>query len=231
MAPLELIHIESGVALLELPEGPRNVRLAVPPGVYLVRKKFPESILTKEVAIKAGTSTTIDEGQLTLVGNQQLVAKSLQLAPPPPEPAEASGRAPGWAKLGAVSFLTAGVLSFALGYKFALDIQGIHRDLDPYRRYPCRDNPNVNCDKNGTAMLRPVTPDEIRYVVELQDEGKRYESYQYKALGVGAGFALLSIPFFVKWMKSGNPEPSIETSWLLTPTWGRGPGFSVAARF
>jgi hypothetical protein len=38
------VHLESGVSLLELPDGQRRVKLSVPPGAYLVRKKFPESI-------------------------------------------------------------------------------------------------------------------------------------------------------------------------------------------
>jgi hypothetical protein len=237
--PLELVHLESGVALLELPEGPRSVRLAVPPGIYLVRKKFPGSIVSSEVAVRAGLTTRIEEADLTLVGSQQLVAKSVPPSARTPAPAadlpdlpEAS--ASGWVKLGAVTTTVVSVLSLALSFKFALDINTIAKDLDPYRRYTCADDSfGVNCDRSGTTRLRPVTPDETRYVGELQDEGKRYEGYQYKALTVGLISAAVSALLYLKWARSSNPSPETEPQHALdlAPTWLRGPGFVLNARF
>ena len=64
----------------------RQVRLAVPPGSYLVRKKFPASILTKEVVVRAGQTTHVGEEELALVGSQQLAAKDAAARRRPPVP-------------------------------------------------------------------------------------------------------------------------------------------------
>ena len=41
-----------------------------------------------------------------------------------------------------------------------------------------------------TTPCGPIQPDEARYVSELQDEGKRFEGYQYIALGAGSILAV-----------------------------------------
>ena len=99
----------------------------------------------------------------------------------------------GGLKLASWSTLVTSLTGFGLALKFALDIQSINRDLDPYRRYPCASNPSlISCDKSGNVMLRPITPDEARYVGDLQGEGKRFEGYQYIALGAGSILAVAS---------------------------------------
>jgi hypothetical protein len=100
----------------------------------------------------------------------------------------------GGLKLASWSTLVTSLTGFGLALKFALDIQSINRDLDPYRRYACASNPTAppTCDKTGTLTLRPITPDEARYVTDLQGEGKRFEGYQYIALGAGSILAVAS---------------------------------------
>jgi hypothetical protein len=75
--PLEVIHADTGLLLLELPPGPRRVRLAVPPGRYVIRKAVPAGHLIKEISVLAGASDAVDEGQLVLVASPQLVAKHI----------------------------------------------------------------------------------------------------------------------------------------------------------
>jgi hypothetical protein len=234
--PLELVHMESGVALLELPEGARSVRLAVPPGVYLVRKKYPGSIVSKEVVVRPGSTTSIEENQLTLVGNQQLVAKSamadpLRAAPPPPLPEPGPS---GWVKLGAITGLSLTVGAVLLSYKFALDISRINQDLDAYRRYACSGSADVSCARDGTTRLPPIRIDESRYVNELQDEGKRFEGYQYACLGVATLAALASTPFVISWVRAATKPSAEERSSVALqagPAWLQGPGFVLNARF
>jgi hypothetical protein len=237
--PLELVHIDSGVSLLELPEGQRQVRLAVPPGIYLVRKKFPESILTKEVVVRAGQTTQVVEDELALVGSQQLVAKDAAAPRRPPvrevpDVPEVKSEAPGWVKLMAVTTLTISAAALVYSFKLADDIASVNRDLDPYRRYSCINSGSVTCDRSGSQMLRPITPDEARYVGDLQSEAKRFESYQYVSLGVFTAFALASIPTVIKWTQGGSPgaAASKEMALQLAPAWtDAGPGFTAALRF
>jgi hypothetical protein len=95
--PLELIHADSGVALLELMPGRRQLKLAVPAGSYLVRKRLAGGgYLLKPVTIQAGVSNEIAEEELTVVGHARLTAKG--------------GGAPRWAKVTG-SVLAAGAIS------------------------------------------------------------------------------------------------------------------------
>jgi hypothetical protein len=237
--PLELVHIESGVTLLELPAGPRTVKLAVPPGVYLIRKKFPGSIISKEVAVRNGASTSIDEDQLTLVGSMQLVAKSSSLLTAPPLVATTApppDTTPDWVKVGAFTGVVVGAAGMGLYFKFALDVRNVNRDLDPYRRYVCADNPvEITCSRDGRRRVPAVTPDEMRYVSELQSEGKRFESYQYASGIVGAIGLAVAVPLIIRWARAGSPpadEPGSKHALQLTPTWTpAGPGLLLNARF
>lgn len=72
--PLDLIDLSSGVTLLELPEGARDVRLALPPGDYLVRRTEGEAQHAHEFALAPGETLRIAEDQLVLVADSALLA-------------------------------------------------------------------------------------------------------------------------------------------------------------
>jgi hypothetical protein len=124
----------------------------------------------------------------------------------------------GGLKLASWSTLVTSLTGFGLALKFALDINGINQDLDPYRRYPCAGNTmDIACDRTGTMRLRPIQPDETRYVSELQDEGKRFEGYQYIALGAGSILAVASgVLFYFGYLAD-------DTSGLAFDVGGRSP--------
>ena len=89
--------------------------------------------------------------------------------------------------------LAAAATSFGLAIKFAIDVNDINSELDPYRRFNCAGGaPNGCKDPAGTMPAQPLTPIEADYVQQLQDEGKRFENLQYVALGVGSVFAIAS---------------------------------------
>ncbi len=73
--PLELIHLGSGVVVLELPKGARSLRLAVPPGNYLLRLARAGEVWTRELSVRAGVTTRVDEAALELQGNRILAVK------------------------------------------------------------------------------------------------------------------------------------------------------------
>jgi hypothetical protein len=243
--PLELIHAESGLTLLELPAGPRRVKLAVPPGAYLVRKRVAAGNLIKEIVVAAGATNVIAEEQLTLVGQARLAAKgqaaagmapaaasipaSLVHRPPPPAPEPAPGPpTPRWVKGAAVGLVVASALSFGMSFKFASDVNDINADLDPYRRFDC--NGVASSCNPGGEMVPPPTRAEQDYVAALQREGKRYENYQYVSLGATAVFAVASLPFIYKWATGG--EGAAEQPVALAPAVGRGGGgLSARLRF
>lgn len=73
--PLELVHLGSGVVVLELPQGPRSLRLAVTPGRYVLRRRRESRVWASEIELKSGQTVAVDEAHLTLVGSQALATK------------------------------------------------------------------------------------------------------------------------------------------------------------
>ena len=73
--PLQLVHLGSGVVVLELPKGKRELRLSVPPGRYLVRRQAGEEVFAREIDVAAGGVTHVSEENLALVGSSQLAVK------------------------------------------------------------------------------------------------------------------------------------------------------------
>jgi hypothetical protein len=73
---LEVIHLVSGVTVAEAPDGaPGPLRLAVPPGRYLVRSVAGGHVLTKEVEVHAGQTLVVSEGELEAAGDGKLANK------------------------------------------------------------------------------------------------------------------------------------------------------------
>jgi hypothetical protein len=73
--PLELVHLDTGVVMLELPRGPRNMRLAVAPGDYLLRRRRAGELWTRELTVEAGNTMRVDEASLELHGAGALAIK------------------------------------------------------------------------------------------------------------------------------------------------------------
>jgi Caspase domain len=73
--PLELVHLATGVVVLELPKGPRTLRLAVAPGDYLLRRRRGKSVWTRELHVVPGSSMRVAEAALELQGEPTLAAK------------------------------------------------------------------------------------------------------------------------------------------------------------
>lgn len=73
--PLEVVHLGSGLRMVELPPGAREVVLAVPPGRYLVRKLGGAGVQAREIAVPRDGEARVREGELVLVGSERLAVK------------------------------------------------------------------------------------------------------------------------------------------------------------
>jgi hypothetical protein len=82
--PLEVIHLDTGAALLELAPGQRRVRVALPPGRYLVRRFGPGGTWAKEVQVSSAAPTQVAEAELTIAAAGDLAFKSKGPAAIPP---------------------------------------------------------------------------------------------------------------------------------------------------
>ncbi|HEX5754022.1 MAG TPA: caspase family protein [Archangium sp.] len=75
LGPLQVIQLHTGLVVLEVPEGRRALRMALPVGPYLVRRRTPEGTFARELQVEAGKSVTVLEENLELVGAPGLAAK------------------------------------------------------------------------------------------------------------------------------------------------------------
>lgn len=73
--PLQVIQLHTGLVVLEVPEGRRALRLALPVGPYLVRHRTREGTFAREVEVRAGQTVTVREENLELVGAPVLSTK------------------------------------------------------------------------------------------------------------------------------------------------------------
>lgn len=94
-------------------------------------------------------------------------------------------------KWGSWATAAAGLASFGLAIKFAIDVNYYNEQLDPYRRFPCAADKAMLCDANG-AVARKRTMAEQTYIDALTQDGKDFQTYEFIALGVGGAFAIAS---------------------------------------
>jgi hypothetical protein len=73
--PLQLVQLSTGVVVVEATAGEQVLRVALPPGGYLVRHVTEAGVRSREVQVVAGQATTVDEASLTLVGEPALAPK------------------------------------------------------------------------------------------------------------------------------------------------------------
>jgi len=81
LGPLELVHLGSGVVVLEIPKGERSLRLAVAPGRYLLRRREDQKTWPRELLVRPGETTHIDEARLDLLGETAMAIKPAQPRP------------------------------------------------------------------------------------------------------------------------------------------------------
>jgi hypothetical protein len=74
-ASLEVIHLQSGVTVADAAAGGGAVRIALPPGRYMVRAIVDGHVVTKEVEVRPGETVTVAEGQLEATGEGKLALK------------------------------------------------------------------------------------------------------------------------------------------------------------
>jgi hypothetical protein len=64
--PLQLIHLGTGLVVLEVPQGKRVIKLSVPPGRYLVRRQGKGGTYAREITVEPGKAVELGESELIL---------------------------------------------------------------------------------------------------------------------------------------------------------------------
>jgi len=84
---VEVVHLDTGVVVLRLEAGVREVELALPPGGYVVRRKDASGANhATQVDLGIGQRLSLAESQLSLVLEPDLASKSAQTKRPRPDP-------------------------------------------------------------------------------------------------------------------------------------------------
>lgn len=249
VGPLELVNADSGVTLLELPPGPREVMLAVPPGIYLVRRRLERVNLVREVLVVAGAKSRIAEEQLTLVGSDRLavtgpeqtsfmasvrspalVARPTTLRRPPERSVSR------WISGGAYATGLLAVLGTLTTLKLMENVRYYDRSLDRYRRFPCANQPAVTtCAQGGSVQLGALTEADLSHVKHLKAQGNRFEDYSF-AFMVATGVSVVaSGTLSYLWWRGTRPAPALThrtASLELLPALGPNhQGMSALVRF
>ena len=79
--PTQLVHLETGLVVLEVPPGAKKLKLVVPPGRYLVRRWAREGMRAREIQVAANTVTPVREQELELVGKTNIAIKNAEPRP------------------------------------------------------------------------------------------------------------------------------------------------------
>jgi len=72
---MEVIHLGSGVTVMETPPGRQQLRLALVPGRYVVRRVSDGRVYSKEVDVTPGATVMLTDAQLELTGSERLALK------------------------------------------------------------------------------------------------------------------------------------------------------------
>jgi Caspase domain len=74
-ADIEIIQLPSGITVADAPSGPTGVRIALPPGRYLLRSVVDGRVYTKEVEVRPGETAVVADGQLEQTNGQLIAMK------------------------------------------------------------------------------------------------------------------------------------------------------------
>jgi len=65
--PVEFVRLSDGLVVLESPPGPRQLKLGLPSGSYLVRRRSTQGVWAKVITLSAGSTSEMGESQLVRV--------------------------------------------------------------------------------------------------------------------------------------------------------------------
>jgi hypothetical protein len=82
--PLEVVHVASGVTLLETLPEQGTVHLALPAGRYVVRRVNAGEVYSAEVEVEPGKMLRLDEAELGVSSGERLASKGGAALEPPP---------------------------------------------------------------------------------------------------------------------------------------------------
>jgi hypothetical protein len=135
-------------------------------------------------------------------------------------------RVAAWATLGV------GLLGIATGVYASYRVSDVNSKLDPYRRFPCSNNPaDVSCKEDRTTKGDVLTADDQKFISDQQKTGDAYTTAQWIGYGVGAAFVITSGVFFYQGYlakPSGTTASRKRSNLIVMPTFAPGSAGGMA---
>jgi hypothetical protein len=156
------------------------------------------------------SSMSVDVGNVVPPETPPLIVRRPKDASEPPE-----GGGPTMARAGFWVAVVGAAGSLAGGAYFAKRVNDINAELDPFRRFPCKDNPQATCNSNGD----PKAPVEKSMFSGLEDQGRRAQTFE-TILFVGAGAFTLAGGYFLYkgYLDSDNEKTTASRGLRIFPT-------------
>src|SRR3569623_573361 len=191
--------------------------LAIPdvkPGAHhLLLTKVGSAPARQDLTVTAGQTLTVNlalhpEGMAVVAGSEPggTIRKSGAGAEgggglPGTDDCRAGYRTGFWVTLGA------GLVSAGDAVKFGLDVLKINKDLDPFRRGPCRADPAMSCD-SMCKDAPPLTDQERKTRDDKLAEVQRDRNLQWVFIGVGSALGITSAYLLYKGYLDADDAPT-----------------------
>lgn len=92
--PLQIIHLGTGLLVVELPKGERRVRVSLAPGHYLVRRRTRDAVQAREVRLGAGRRVVVAESGLVRIAGNRFASKGAGSVTAAPQESAPPGMTP-----------------------------------------------------------------------------------------------------------------------------------------
>jgi len=180
----------------------------VKPGAHhLVLTKVGNAPARQDLTVAAGQTLTVNlalhpEGTAVVGGEPGATARKSGADGGLPGTDDGRGayRTGFWVTLGA------GLVSAGAAVKFGLDVLKINKDLDQFRRYPCKSDPAMSCDSMG--KVAPLSDQEVKIRDSKLSDGQRDRNLQWVFIGVGSALGITSAYLLYKGYLDADDAPT-----------------------
>ncbi len=92
--------------------------------------------------------------------------------------------------------LPLGLAGIGVGIYYSYEVSHANNLLDPSRRFPCTNSPQVLCDGSGTPKPAITDPTTLKWIQDTKSLGDKYQRYQWYFYVPGAALVAASVTFF-----------------------------------
>ncbi|HEX4404404.1 MAG TPA: PEGA domain-containing protein [Polyangia bacterium] len=161
------------------------------------------------------SSMSVDVGDTVPPETPPVIVRRPKDAPDNEGGGAAGPTGPTWARVGFWVAVVGVAGTLAGGAYFAKHVNDINGELDQFRRFPCKNDPQMTCNSSGD----PKAPVEKSMYSRLEDQGNRDQKLEKILFGVSAGVALVGGYFLYRgYLDSDNEKTTASRGLRIFPT-------------